>query len=96
MTGQAGGPGGGLDTRYEQLRHAALHARAEAFPLGFAVLTHRGVTAWRHALTALAPVPRPPTPVSSPHLSCGTTAALPARIGAELVNALTAVALAGT
>ena len=34
-------PGGGLDARYEQLRHAALHARAEAFPLGLGVLTRR-------------------------------------------------------
>src|SRR5260370_304036 len=30
--GQDHVPGGGLDARYEQLRHAALHARAEAFP----------------------------------------------------------------
>ena len=32
--GQDSTPGSGLDARYEQLRHAALHARAEAFPLG--------------------------------------------------------------
>ena len=42
-----------LDTRYEQLRHAALHARAEAFPLGLGVLTRSGVTAWQHALAGL-------------------------------------------
>ena len=36
--GQDHVPGGGLDARYEQLRHAALHARAEAFPLGLGVL----------------------------------------------------------
>jgi len=34
-----------LDARYEQLRHAALHARATAFPLGLGVLTSKGVTA---------------------------------------------------
>jgi len=33
-----------LDARYEQLRHAALHARGTAFPLGLGVLTgHRWV-----------------------------------------------------
>src|SRR6266851_5147629 len=37
--GQDSAPGSGLDARYEQLRHAALHARAEAFPLGLGVLT---------------------------------------------------------
>ena len=53
--GQATAPGGGLDARYEQLRHAALHARGEAFPLGLGVLTRGGVTAWRHALAGLTP-----------------------------------------
>jgi hypothetical protein len=41
-----------LDARYEQLRHAALHARATAFPLGLGVLTSKGVTAWRRAWPA--------------------------------------------
>src|SRR6266436_70614 len=61
---------GGLDARYEQLRHAALHARAEAFPLGLGVLTRRGVTAWRQALASLAPAGR--------HAP-GTSTAAPAR-----------------
>ena len=39
-------PGGGLDARYEQRRHAALHGRVSAFPLGLGVLTSKGVTAW--------------------------------------------------
>src|SRR6185295_8928423 len=39
------------DASYEQLRHATVHARAEAFPLGFAMLTRRGVTGWRCVLT---------------------------------------------
>jgi hypothetical protein len=51
--GQAHAPGGALDARYEQLRHAALHARATAFPLGLGVLTGKGVTAWRRALANL-------------------------------------------
>ena len=55
MPARTRAPGGGLDARYEQLRHAALHARAEAFPLGLGVLTGKGVTAWRHALASLAP-----------------------------------------
>ena len=53
--GQDSAPGGGLDARYEQLRHAALHARAGAFPLGLGVLTSRASLAWRHALAGLAP-----------------------------------------
>ena len=94
--GQVTAPGGGLDARYEQLRHAALHARAEAFPLGFAVLTRGGVTAWRHALAGLAPA-RPGTaaPASRPP---GTQpaqgAGLPAAVATELINVLAAVALA--
>jgi hypothetical protein len=89
-----------LDARYEQLRHAALHARATAFPLGLGVLTGKGVTAWRHALarltcapatgTAPAPSPaaRPPGPLPGP-APLNTT---------DLVHALAglAVALAGT
>ncbi len=95
--GQARAPGGGLDARYEQLRHAALHARAEAFPLGLGVLARGGVTAWRHALAGLtptgqgtaAPARRPPGthPVQA--------AGLPAPVAAELISALAAVALAG-
>src|SRR5206468_7386446 len=53
--GQVTASRGGLDARYEQLRHAALHARADAFPLGFGVLTRAGVTAWRQALAGLTP-----------------------------------------
>ena len=67
--GQARAPGGGLDARYEQLRHAALHARATAFPLGLGVLTGKGVTAWRRALARLTSAPattRPPAPASPP------------------------------
>ena len=60
-------PGGGLDARYEQLRHAALHTRAEAFPLGLGVLAGKGVTAWQHALASLAPAgPRTAAPAARP------------------------------
>jgi hypothetical protein len=92
--GQVTAPGGGLDARYEQLRHAALHARAQAFPLGLGVLTGKGVTAWQRALASLA-APQPPSgrpPGAAPaHLP-----ALPAPVTAELISALAAVALAGT
>jgi hypothetical protein len=85
-----------LDSGYEQLREAALHARAEAFPLGLGVLTAKGVTAWRRAVTELTPAP-PPSP--RPPAPAGTAGAgwlsLPNQLAAELVNALAAVALAG-
>jgi hypothetical protein len=78
-----------LDARYEQLRHAALHARGEAFPLGLGVLAGKGVTAWRHALAALAPVTtRRAPPAARPDR-------IPAPVAAELIRALAAVALAG-
>ena len=78
-----------LDARYEQLRHAALHARGTAFPLGLGVLAARGVTAWRHALAALAPVTARTAPAARP-------AQIPGPVAAELISALAAVALAGT
>src|SRR5260370_8429651 len=58
--GQDSAPGGGLDARYEQLRHAALHARGEAFPLGLGGLTGKGVTPCRHARPVPPPTPQPP------------------------------------
>jgi hypothetical protein len=85
------GGGGGLDARYEALRHAALHARAEAFPLGFAVLTRRGVTGWRRALTEVTANQATPVMAASP-----APASLPVAVSAELVDALATVALAGT
>ncbi len=94
--GQDRAPRGGLDARYEQLRHAALHARAEAFPLGLGVLTGKGVTAWRHALADLTPArpgvaaPAGPPPGTRPAHAAG----LPAPVAAELINVLAAVALA--
>ena len=80
--GQDSAPGGGLDARYEQLRHAALHTRAEAFPLGLGVLPpiRPGVAA-----------PAVPPPGTHPAPPAG----LPAPLAAELINVLAAVALAG-
>ena len=79
-----------LDARYEQLRHAALHARAAAFPLGLGVLAGKGVTAWRRALASLTCAPAAGTAPARPPL--------PGPAAAELIHALAglAVALAGT
>ena len=93
--GQVTAPGGVLDARYEQLRHAALHARAQAFPLGLGVLTRGGVTAWQRALASLA-VPQPARPSGCPAPSRPAAPTPPARVAAELISALAAVALAGT
>ena len=91
--GQVTAPGG-LDARYEHLRHAALHARAQAFPLGFGVLAGKGVTAWQRALASLTvPQPAPPAPLAAVP---GQAGRLPAPVAAELISALAAVALAGT
>ena len=60
------------------------------------MLTRSGVTAWQRALTSLAvPPPAPPgrPPGTAPD---GPPATLPAPVAAELINALAAVALAGT
>ena len=56
--------------RDEQLRHAALHARAQAFPLGFGVLAGKGVTAWQRALASLT-IPQPAPPPAWPPSRAG-------------------------
>ena len=98
--GQDRAPGSGLDARYEQLRNAALHARAEAFPLGLGVLTGKGVTAWRHALASLAPAAIPARPATSPSPAARRQAAampaLPAHLAGELINVLAALTLTST
>ena len=93
--GQDSAPGGGLDARYEQLRHAALHTRAEAFPLGLGVLARGGVTAWQRALASLA-IPQPGTACAARPPSRPRPGRLPVPVAAELISALAAVALAGT
>ncbi len=70
-----------------------MHARAEAFPLGFAVLTRKGITAWRRALTDLTS--ERPLAATAPATTTATSSSLPAQIAAELIDALAAVALAG-
>jgi hypothetical protein len=89
--GQAHAPGAGSAARYEHLRHAALHARSEAFPLGLAVLTRQGLTAWTHVLAELTPTPTAPTPAAThaPPLPC-------AALTRELVNILAALTLVST
>jgi hypothetical protein len=85
------------DARYEQLRHAALHARATAFPLGLGVLTGKGVTAWRRALAHLTSTPATgTTPAPSP--AARPPGPPPGPAATELVHALAglAVALADT
>jgi len=89
--GQVRVPGSGLDARYEQLRHAALHARAEAFPLGLGVLTGKGVAAWRHTLASLTPVTNAAAP-----LPASGAPTLPAGLAAELINVLAALTLTRT
>jgi hypothetical protein len=93
--GQVTTPGGGLDARYEQLRHAALHARAQAFPLGFGVLTGKGVTAWQRALASLT-LPQPAPAGHPPGAAPAHPPTLPVPAAAELISALAAVALAGS
>lgn len=93
----------GLDARYEQLRHAVLHDRAHAFPLGLGLLIARGVTAWARQLTHLATVTGPvgPNPAhpSVPPAPAGAPRPnrLPPVAATQLVHALAglAVALAG-
>jgi len=99
--GQARVPGGGLDARYEQLRHAALHARASAFPLGLGVLTGKGVIAWRRVLARLASssgARTPAAPLRPGERISQTSAPLPGPAATELIHALAglAIALAGT
>jgi hypothetical protein len=94
--GQDTAPGGGLDARYEQLRHAALHARATAFPLGLGVLTGKGVTAWRHALAGLAPAASPTAQLAGPAGPASCAPAVPAHLAIELINILAALTLTGT
>jgi hypothetical protein len=93
-------PGSGLDPGYEQLRHAALHARANAFPLGLALLTRHGVTGWRRSMTSLTgdtPKPSSRVPAARPDADGPTgLAGLAAAATAELIDALAGLALAGT
>jgi hypothetical protein len=83
------------------LRHAALHARAEAFPLGLAVLAGKGLIAWTRVLAELTPAPPAwtPTPAPPPPASAPAGApepALPAALTRELVNILAALTLVPT
>ena len=96
--GQAHAPGGGLDARYEQLRHAVLHARADRVPA-------RPRRAHRQGRHRLAARPGPPDLRSRHRHRARAVTGGPRRPGrrpgpvaTELVHALAglAVALAGT
>jgi hypothetical protein len=92
--------GRGLDAHYEQLRHAALHHRAQAFPLGLGVLAGNGVIAWHRVVADLAPITSHHT-LTSPGGTAATPAgagqrALPVEVSGELVNILAAMALVPT
>jgi hypothetical protein len=88
--------GRGLDLYYEQLRHAALHHRAQAFPLGLGVLAGNGVIAWHRVVADLAPTtsqtPNPGGVTAAAPAGAGQQA-LPVEVTAELVNILAAIAL---
>jgi hypothetical protein len=94
--GQYCAPGGGLDPRYEQLRHAALHARASAFPPGLGVLTGKGITAWRRALAHLSPATHPGSTQTSSGAAAATRpqAVPPEPVTTELIHALAGLAVA--
>jgi hypothetical protein len=99
----------GLDARYEHLRHAVLHERAHAFPLGLGVLVARGMVAWARQLTRMLP-PTRPAPGDGPDqarpaspsevgaLLPGSPAPgpdrLPPPVAAQLVHALAGLAVA--
>ena len=97
--GQATAPGGGLDARYEQLRHAALHARGEAFPLG---VPARAASPGSRCSPGTSPSPPPaapawtaPGPVSPPP-ACPPPPPPPCTAAPCTTSANTALSLAGT
>jgi hypothetical protein len=92
--------GRGLDAHYEQLRHAALHHRAQAFPLGLGVLSGNGVIAWHRVVADLAPAPRHHPPTLARGIAATPAAAgdraLPVDLTGELVSILAAITLVPT
>jgi len=70
-----------------------VHARAQAFPLGLAVLTSKGLIGWTRVLAELSPTPTAPTPepVDPP-----TPATPPTVVTRELIGILAALALVPT
>jgi hypothetical protein len=86
-------PGAGVDAalgeRYEQLRAAALHGRADGWRLGLGVLAGKGLAAWIRAWTTCAPAA---AATAAPSPASGAAPSGPE--GAELVRVLAAMALA--
>jgi hypothetical protein len=94
-------PGGGSRARYEQLRHAALHARAEAFGLGLAVLTGNGLVAWTRVCAeptaSTRPAHDPSASVETLNGPCaGPRMPDPTALTRELVSILAALAFVPT
>jgi hypothetical protein len=86
--------GRGLDTHYEQLRNAALHHRAQAFPLGLGVLAGNGVIAWHRVVCHLTPTTsHAPNPGGDTAWAAAGQLALPVEVTGELVNILATIAL---
>jgi hypothetical protein len=88
---------GGLDARYEQLRHAVLHDRARAFPLGLGVLIARGITAWRRLLAGITATAATATTATIRPAPGSVPQPMPTQLTSQLVHVLAdlAVTLAG-
>jgi hypothetical protein len=71
-----------------------VHAHAQAFPLGLAVLTGKGLIGWTRVLAELSPTPTAPVPASVDP----PTPAMPppAAVTRQLVAILAALALTPT
>ena len=70
-----------------------MHARAQAFPLGLAVLTSKGLIGWTRVLAELSPTPTAPTPEPA---DPPTPATPPTVVTRELIGILAALALVPT
>jgi hypothetical protein len=70
-----------------------VHARAQAFPLGLAVLTSKGLIGWTRVLAELSPTPTAPTPAP---VDPPVPPPPPAVVTRQLVSILAALALVPT
>lgn len=69
-----------------------MHARADAFPLGLAMLTRRGVTAWHRTITNMTDRTAAATPHDAAAESLDT---LPTGISIQLIDALAGLTRTG-
>jgi hypothetical protein len=70
-----------------------VHARAQAFPLGLAVLTSKGLIGWTRVLAELSPTPTAPAPAPVDPPTPATPSTVVTR---ELISILAALALVPT